>query len=274
MENIRRMIGFFLKKNFCDGWDNVLYLLVPNIIISLSSALAFFILSCLISLESSFALILTCAALIILLALVMVLAMAFSENAAEIANFSMPSIASYFRQIPKVFPDAFRYGALIGLLVVAGAIGIPVYNSMGGILGNALALLLLAFEIVFFLSLQWFVPLRALLHDNFSKCLKKCFIIFFDNTAFSIFMFFHNFILAALSFMIFTVLPGTCGIVLAQVNALRLRLYKYDWLDANPQFKSAKYRKNIPWDALLENDRTTLGPRPFKSFFMPYKQEQ
>lgn len=267
------MIGFFLKKNFCDGWDNVLYLLLPNIIISLSSALAFFILSRIFSLQSSFALVLTCAAFIMLLAFAMVLAMAFSENAAEIANFSMPSIASFFTQIPKVLPDALRYGALMGVLVVAGAIGIPVYNSMGGILGNALALILLAFEIVFFLSLQWFVPLRALLHDNFSKCLKKCFIIFFDNTAFSIFMFIYNLFLTALSFAIFTVLPGTCGIVLAQVNALRLRLYKYDWLDANPQFKSVKHRKNIPWDALLENDRNTLGPRPFKSFFMPYDKE-
>lgn len=267
------MIGFFLKKNFCDGWDNILYLLVPNIIISLSSALAFFILSRIISLESSFALILTCGAFIVLLALIMVLVMAFSENAAEISNFSMPSIASYFRQIPNVFLDAVRYGALMGALVVVGAIGIPVYNSIGGILGNALALLLLSFEIVFFLSLQWFVPLRALLHDNFSKCLKKCFIIFFDNTAFSVFMFFHNVVLIALSFAIFTVIPGSAGIVLAQVNALRLRLYKYDWLDANPQFKSAKYRKNIPWDALIENDRKTLGPRPFKSFFMPYNKE-
>lgn len=267
------MIGFFLKKNFCDGWDNVFYLLVPSIVVSLFSALAFFTLSTLLSLESSFALILTCAAFIILLALVMVLVMAFSENAAEIADFSMPSIGSYFRQIPKVLPDALRYGALMGALVVIGAIGIPVYNSMGGILGNALALLLLSFEIVFFLSLQWFVPLRALLHDNFFKCLKKCFIIFFDNTAFSIFMFFYNLFLAALSFVIFTVLPGSAGIVLAQVNALRLRLYKYDWLDANPQYKSANSRKNIPWDALLENDRNMLGPRPLKSFFMPFKQE-
>lgn len=267
------MIGFFLKKNFCDGWDNILYLLVPNIIISLFSALSFFVLGRLISLESTFALILTCAAFIVFVALAMVLVMAFSENAAEIASFSMPSLASYFKQIPKVLPDALRYGALMGALVVVGVIGIPVYNSIGGIFGNALALFLLSFEIVFFLSLQWFVPLRTLLHDNFSKCLKKCFIVFFDNTAFSIFMFFHNLLLAALSFVIFTVLPGGAGIVLAQVNALRLRLYKYDWLDANPQFKNAKYRKNIPWNALLEEDRKTLGPRPLKSFFMPYGKE-
>ncbi|MDE6719088.1 MAG: hypothetical protein K2J68_04440, partial [Treponemataceae bacterium] len=96
------MIGFFLKKNFCDGWDNVLYLLFPNIIITLFAALAFFTLGQIMSLESSFAMILTCAAFIIFFALIMVLAMAFSENAAEIANFSMPSVASYFRQIPKV----------------------------------------------------------------------------------------------------------------------------------------------------------------------------
>jgi len=36
------MIWFFLKKNFCDGWDNLLFLALFNLIILGLCALAFF----------------------------------------------------------------------------------------------------------------------------------------------------------------------------------------------------------------------------------------
>ena len=97
------MIGFYLKKNFCDGWDNILFLIVPNIITTLYAALAFFLLSVVFNLESPFALSLSCLAFIVLMALGMVLVMANSENAMAIANFRMPTLSSFFKQIPKVF---------------------------------------------------------------------------------------------------------------------------------------------------------------------------
>ncbi len=83
------MIGFYLKKNFCDGWDNIFFLIVPNIIVTLYAALSFFILSVVFNIESSFALPLSCLAFIVLTALGMVLVMANSENAAAIANFQI-----------------------------------------------------------------------------------------------------------------------------------------------------------------------------------------
>ena len=265
------MIGFYLKKNFCDGWDNIFFLIVPNIIVTLYTALSFFILSVVFNIESSFALPLSCLAFIVLTALGMVLVMANSENAAAIANFQMPTLAAYFRQIPKVFFDAVRYGALLGALVVVAFIGIPVYFSAGGVLGFALCATLIFFEAIFALALQWFIPLRALLGRGFVQTIKKCFVLFFDNTGFSVFVFFFNLFLLALSFMIFFLVPGTAGAVLSGVNALRLRLYKYDWLDAHPENKTPKLRKKIPWAALIKEDEDNLGPRGFKSFFMPWK---
>ncbi len=267
------MIGFYLKKNFCDGWDNIFFLIVPNIIVTLYAALSFFILSVVFNIESSFALPLSCLAFIVLTALGMVLVMANSENAAAIANFQMPTLAAYFKQIPKVFFDAVRYGALLGALVVVAFIGIPVYFSAGGVLGFALCATLIFFEAIFALALQWFIPLRALLGRGFVQTIKKCFVLFFDNTGFSVFVFFFNLFLLALSFMIFCLVPGTAGAVLSGVNALRLRLYKYDWLDAHPENKTPKLRKKIPWAALIKEDEDNLGPRGFKSFFMPWRDD-
>ena len=265
------MIGFYLKKNFCDGWDHILFLIVPNIIATLYAALAFFLLSRVFNLNTPYALPLSCLAFVILAALGMVLVMANSQNAAAIANFQMPSIAEYFKQLPKVFFDGIRYGALLGGLVVTAFIGVPVYFSAGGILGFALCATLIFFEAIFTLALQWFIPLRALLGKSFGQTLKKCFVVFFDNAGFSVFVFFFNLFLALLSFMIFCLVPGPAGVVLSGINALRLRLYKYDWLDAHPENKTAKLRKKIPWAALIKEDDETLGPRGFKSFFMPLK---
>ena len=90
---------------------------------------------------------------------------------------------------------------------------------------------------------------------------------------FSVFVYFFNAFLLLLSFLIFCLVPGPAGLVLSGVNALRLRLYKYDWLDAHPENKSFKLRKKIPWAALVKEDEENIGPRNFKSFFMPWKND-
>ncbi|MBR4011819.1 MAG: hypothetical protein IKI98_03255, partial [Spirochaetaceae bacterium] len=87
---------------------------------------------------------------------------------------------------------------------------------------------------------------------------------------FSIFIFIYNLILAVLSCVVF-VLPGFSGICLSLNNALRLRLYKYDWLEEHPDIPLKEARKQIPWGELIAEDYETLGPRSFKSFIFPWK---
>ena len=66
--------------------------------------------------------------------------------------------------------------------------------------------------------------------------------------------------------------PGVNGITLAAMNATRLRLYKYDWLDEHPGYINDRdKRANVPWDELIAQDKETLGPRKISSFLFPWK---
>jgi hypothetical protein len=66
-------------------------------------------------------------------------------------------------------------------------------------------------------------------------------------------------------------LPGPAGLLLFLDEALRLRLLKYDWLEANPDTTGSKKRRQIPWDAILIEEREKTGDRSFRSFIFPWK---
>jgi len=261
------MIGFYLKKNFCDGWDNMLQMLVVNLIFLLYTVTVCFFVSRVVSrniaLGVSFS--------ILCFAGGMVLVFAYGSCAAAIADFGTPSIRDFFVAIPGAARDGFFFGLLCGVLLAAGFIGIPGYFSINNLVGFSLGIVLFWFEVIAALALQWFLPIRSLMHNTFGKCLKKSFIIFFDNPGFSIFIAFYSLILLILSVFLFFLLPSVTGILLAETNALRLRLYKYDWLEQHPEITSRREQKEVPWDKLIEEDRETLGPRKLKSFIFPWK---
>ena len=66
-------------------------------------------------------------------------------------------------------------------------------------------------------------------------------------------------------------MPSLAGISINKANALRLRLYKYDYLEKHPELTTKRDRKEIPWDELIQEDRDTLGPRKLRSFLFPWK---
>ena len=49
--------------------------------------------------------------------------------------------------------------------------------------------------------------------------------------------------------------------------ALKLRMYKYEYLEKNPNAK----RKDIPWETLLAEEKEYLGKRTLKGFIFPWK---
>ena len=144
-------------------------------------------------------------------------------------------------------------------------------QEIHSIIGFLLAAFLFWIDVVIFLSFQWFVAIRSLMHNDFRKCLKKCFLIFFDNTGFSILMGIYTLICFLLSFFCVGFVPSLSGIVLAQTNALRLRLYKYDYLEQHPELETPAQRKKIPWEELIYDDREALGPHKLKQMFFPWK---
>jgi uncharacterized membrane protein YesL len=117
------------------------------------------------------------------------------------------------------------------------------------------------------LSYQHFFSIMVRLEGNFRKTLKKSFLICFDNLGYSIFMGLWGIVMTALSVFTIGLIPGGAGTLLGRCDAFRLRLYKYDYLEANPEAP----RKGIPWDDLLEEDQELVGTRTIKGMLFPWK---
>ncbi|HOC30458.1 MAG TPA: hypothetical protein PKH40_12315 [Treponemataceae bacterium] len=260
------MIGFFIKKAFYDGWDNLLAILVMNVAILAVAFGGWFLAGATI-----FFVPLSLAMLALTAAAEGVLFLSVSVLMARVANYQSFS----FSDIGAALSSSWKHGALFGLLIAAivfiCSVAFPYYFALANMLGLALSIIIFWVAVVVALSLQWFLPIRSQLDSNFGKCLKKSFIIFFDNPGFSLFMFFYSLILAALSMVMVMLMPGFAGMILAHNNAFRLRMYKYDWLEEHPEIDIRTARKAVPWAELLAEDDDTVGHRTFKSFIFPWK---
>jgi len=117
------------------------------------------------------------------------------------------------------------------------------------------------------LAFQFFFAVRCRLGTKLTSIIKKSFIIFFDNPMFCIFSFIYNLVILIISALVAFLIPGPAGILLFLDEGLRLRLLKYDWLEANPEAN----RRKIPWDELLIDEREKTGSRSLRSFIFPWK---
>lgn len=263
------MFGFLIKKNFCDGWDNLLSVVVTNVLILFVGIGIVF----LNMIASQLGVIIQVLAAIISSIIFFIFVFAYGDSAAEIANFNGIRLRDYFLAIPKVLKDATLFGILFSVVIMISLFSIHYYftqsqSYVGFLMGAAICWILL----FFLLAMIWFIPIRSLMHNNFKKCLKKSFIILFDNTAFTLAVAFYDLILVAFTVLFIGFLPSVSGILIANTNALRLRLYKYDYLEEHPELKTKKERRHIPWEDLIYDDRETLGPRKLKSFLFPWKE--
>ncbi len=138
---------------------------------------------------------------------------------------------------------------------------------MKNLLGIFAAAVVFWTVLIIVLAFQFFFAIRARLDKKLKKVIKKSFIIFFDNPGLCIFSFIITIIILVVSFFLAFLAPGPAGVLLFLDEALRLRLLKYDWLEAHPEAN----RKKIPWDELLEEEREKTGTRSFRSFIFPWK---
>ena len=266
------MFIFILKKNFCDGWDNLLSVVMANLVF-LFSLIGLVLLNGLASKTGS-QLVLV-AALLFSVIFISVLIFAYSDTAAHIANFDGIRMLDFFKAIPGVLKDASLFGLMNTAVFLISSFSIRYYIlETQTLLGFALGCALFWVDFFYLLAMQWFIPIRALMHNDFKKCFKKSFIILFDNTGFSLLMALYNLILLALSVACIGFFPSMTGLLIADTNALRILLYKYDYLEEHPELRTKRERRQIPWDDLLREDREILGPRPIRSFLFPWKDDQ
>ena len=266
------MFGFILKKNFCDGWDNLISVIIANLVF-LFSGIGLVLLNAVAGRIQSE--ILSLLVLLFSVVFLSILIFAYSDSAAHIANFDGIHILDFFKAIPGALKDGALFGLMNAAVFLISSFSIRYYIvDSGSLLGFGLGCAIFWVDFFYLLAMQWFIPIRALMHNNFAKCFKKSFIILFDNTGFSLLMALYNLVLLALSVVCIGFFPSMSGILIADTNALRILLYKYDYLEEHPELRTKKERRQIPWDDLISEDRDILGPRPIRSFLFPWKDDQ
>lgn len=273
------MIGFWLKKNLCDLWDNMLAVVVPNACLLVLALACTFMFSAVGMIPQNAGLqnIYSYAALYVACAMFCTAVLAAGETAAKISRFESPSFTTFFAELRPCLKDGLLFALVVWLVISVATVTLPCYFLMwkdhGSFAGLILAMFVFWCVLVSVLSLQWFVPVRSLMHSSVAGCIKKSYVLFFDNAGFSLVMALNTVALCAISVVSLGTFPGVSGIAVTHTNALRLRMYKYDWLEVNPDLTKEE-RRDVPWDDLLATDKKTLGPRKWRSFLFPWKNEK
>ena len=256
------MIGFLLKKNFFDLWDNLFRIALLNLGFIASLAVPVFIPTLLESVP-----VLGIAILVIGVVWCFIYLAAAALCVKSISDYGGFGFADFFNNIKTGWPLGLVMGGLALLCYLLVTVVMNFYLSMGSLVGLLLAAVIFWTLVVAILSFQFFFTVRCRLDTKITKIIRKCFVFFFDNPGYSIFVFLANIVMLVISVFLAFLFPGPAGILLFLDEALRLRLQKYDYLETNPDAN----RKKIPWDALLIDERERTGTRSLKSFIFPWK---
>jgi hypothetical protein len=259
------MIGFLIKKTFFDLWDNMFRMVLVNMGFIASLAIPVF-LPGLIPIPALSILVFAAG---FLWCFVYLAAAALSVKA--ISDYGVFGFSDFITNLKQGWKTGLALGITYILLYAIAWNAIPFYLQMKSLFGLFLAAVIFWTVAASICSLQFFLAIRARLDTKLVKIYKKCFIIFFDNPGFAIFSLLHSIVTLILSAILALLLPGPAGMMLFLDEALRLRLLKYDWLEANPDQTGSRKRRQIPWDALLIEEREKTGTRSFRSFIFPWK---
>ena len=290
------MIGFLLKKNFFDTWDNFFKIALLNAGFLGFAAIPVFVPALFISVPA-----LEITILLIGILWCFVYLSAAARSLKRISDYGSFTFFDFIENLKTSWPGGLTMGALAFALLMLSTVTIPFYLSFKSMIGLLLAAFIFWSMVSMVLALQFFFSLQARLETGIWKAIKKCFIIFIDNPAFCVFSLAHNLFLALIClFPVFLIVPGPAGMLLFLDQGLRLRLMKYDWLESEGARDSAAeaegaangeatgsatngdagaargssrslYRKKIPWDAILIDEREKTGNRSLKSFIFPWK---
>jgi len=257
------MILFFIKKVFFDTWDNLLTIVLFNIGFSIIIA-GFSYLAFLFE-PAGIGYFIT----------VIIAVFIFNFYASTVSGYMNELIAGTspdLKQFPELFKKYFKSSAVISgisiIQIAALIIGFPFYFSIGGLPGLVGLVTLFWISVLWWAAIQYFFPVAAQLETSIKKQFKKSFILLLDNTFFSIFLGLYTIFTLGLSFFTALLIPGITVALLAHQVALKLRLYKYDYLEENKEAN----RKNIPWAELLYEEKERIGTRTIKGMIFPWKE--
>lgn len=277
---MRIMLGFFFKKNFYDGWDNVLFIFVPNLILDVFFLIGGGLFYLGTKVNGTAGIIIWGCTVLLVITAGSILSLAWAESAAKIADYESAEIKPFFTSLKTCIKDGILYGIVLFAVLIISAAGIifyfrPVSGATLPFIGLMAGSVFFWIMLTIISALFWYPSLRAIMHNPFKKSIKKCFIILFDNIGSCVVLGIYNFFLLIISIIMVGLAPGLGGIGLSRVNFLRILLKKYDYLEIAEKEAAGKkpvFRNKIPWQELLKEDIEITGSRSIKSFFMPWKE--
>lgn len=257
------MIGFFVKKAFFDGWDNLFALAAFNLVHLVLLGL-FVVLPVSLGIGDAFSIV------------SIILGFMAIAQWQSITAYAMNGVSDYrspgFKDTFAHFPSSWKPGLVIGTVNVALwfsiTVGIPFYLSQKGFFGLFLASLLFWTCLIALLASQYYLPLEARRGGGFRKNVRVSMILVMDNPGFTLFLFVYNVLSLALSALTAFMAPGLAGIALASADAVKLRLIKYDWLEQN----HGSDKKHLPWPEILKEEQEMVGERTLKGMIFPWKE--
>ncbi len=257
------MILFFIKKVFFDAWDNLITIVLFNIgfaaIIAGASYIAF------LFEPAGVGYFIT---VIISVFIYNIYAGAVSGYVGDLVQYKSTELKSFPVYIKKIWKSAVVISIISIFQIAALFIGFPFYFSVGGLPGLVGLVTIFWISVFWWMAVQYFFPATYQLEGGIKKQLKKSFLLLLDNTFFSIFLGIYSLIVFGLSIFTALLIPGITVILLAHQAALKLRLYKYDYLQENNDAS----RRNIPWNALLFKEKEKIGTRTLKGMIFPWKE--
>ena len=256
------MIWFFIKKAFFDGWDNLISLILLNLGYVAVLGLGYLVFHAMqVSLLFGFFV------LVAWVVLFQIYSGAVSFYAVYYVNYQRPG----FRELLEEGKRALIYVPLISLitvmLVLVMFLVIPFYLSAPGLFSLFAASLVFWASIYLAMVLLYFFPVAAQLKDRPVKVLKKSSLLVLDNLGLSFFLLFYTIFNGVISMFTAFLIPGFASILMSHQGALKLRMFKYDYLEEHPNTS----RRDIPWDALLMDEREKVGHRSIKGMIFPWK---
>ena len=260
------MIGFFIKKAFFDGWDNLIGLIIFNIGFVLCLAAGYGVA---LTFQFSIALGITLSLLFFVLLTIVICGVAFSVK--EYAFYQRAGFKNFWKNIKESWKLALVYALFMFIILVIIFFVIPFYagfSGTSGIIGAVISAIL--FWVMFFsvMALMYYLPLISQLKLSPKKAVKKSFLLVFDNMGFSIFLFIYTLITFIVSIFSAFLIPGFAAIFMAHQDAVKLLALKYNYLEENPDAN----RKRIPWNVLLIEDRDRVGHRTLRGMLFPWKE--
>ena len=182
------MKGFFIKKAFFDGWDNLIGMVLLNLVY-----LALFFLALYSFSLTSFGVLPFVAGMVALLFVYSVFSGAVSNVAYAYSDYRRDTWSDLKAGFSRYFRHALLRFAVYIFQIVLALFVIPFYMRNFGLAGTIISVILIWLEIFSLIAMPYYWALSSHLPgDRPLKTLKKCFIVMGDNMGFSIFFLLYN----------------------------------------------------------------------------------